>query len=188
MSRQGNALINRESIVTEAIALLNEEGLDGISLRKLASRLGVKAPSLYWHFPDKSALLAAVCEQIFNRCLDAVPPSRSWQPWMRAFGATLWKEQQNLRDFGRLVTTTALPPEQLARTDQRIRLKVADLDLPEDVARRMQSSVQALITGWSAFAHAPYADQLVQSFEATALEDLEALLAGWALQLARRRP
>ena len=56
------ARLTKAKIVAAAMALLNDEGLDGVSLRKLAGRLGVRAPSLYWHFPDKDALLAAVLE------------------------------------------------------------------------------------------------------------------------------
>src|SRR5262245_25820739 len=95
--------LTQEDIVAEAIELLNDEGLDGVSLRKLAERLGIKAPSLYWHFKDKAALLAAVNERIFNQCLDAVPACADWQEWMRKFGLALWDTQGHVRDFGRLV-------------------------------------------------------------------------------------
>jgi AcrR family transcriptional regulator len=44
-------------ILAEARALLEEEGLDALSMRRLATRLGVRAPSLYKHLADKQALL-----------------------------------------------------------------------------------------------------------------------------------
>lgn len=43
-------------IVDVARALLEENGLDGLSTRRLADRLGIRAPSLYSHFADKQAL------------------------------------------------------------------------------------------------------------------------------------
>ncbi|MBK6672400.1 MAG: TetR family transcriptional regulator [Proteobacteria bacterium] len=92
--------LTREIIVGEAITLLNEEGLEGVSLRKLAERVGVKAPSLYWHFKDKSALMSAVMERIFGECLDSVPDHTDWQQWMRAFGKALWRTQGMVRTSG----------------------------------------------------------------------------------------
>jgi AcrR family transcriptional regulator len=47
-------------IVTVARQLLEEEGLDAFSMRKLADRLGVRAPVIYKHFASKSALVAAL--------------------------------------------------------------------------------------------------------------------------------
>jgi TetR/AcrR family transcriptional regulator, tetracycline repressor protein len=181
--------LNRDTIVAEAIRLLNEEGLDGVSLRKLGARLGIKAPSLYWHFPDKSALLSAVMEKLFNECLDAVPETHDWQEWMRAFGSALWRRQNSVRDFGRLITSTDIDEVQLARTSARLRDMVRHLNLQEDQAMRLQSTIQALVTGWSAFAHAPYAKSLplIQSFEAMVLDDLETVIAGQSTKLQKRR-
>ncbi|MER7175181.1 TetR/AcrR family transcriptional regulator [Streptomyces mesophilus] len=46
----------KREIVTEARALLEEHGAAALTMRALADRLGIKAPSLYKHFPDKAAL------------------------------------------------------------------------------------------------------------------------------------
>ncbi|MBU1305574.1 MAG: TetR family transcriptional regulator, partial [Alphaproteobacteria bacterium] len=51
--------IDRDRIIDEALLLLNEVGIDKLSTRKLAERLGVAQPALYWHFKNKSALLDA---------------------------------------------------------------------------------------------------------------------------------
>ena len=45
-----------------ALDLLDEVGLDAVSTRRLAQRLGVEQPSLYWHFPNKRELLEAMAE------------------------------------------------------------------------------------------------------------------------------
>ena len=45
------------AIVQAALDLLDETGMDGLTVRALASRLGVQAPALYWHVPSKQALL-----------------------------------------------------------------------------------------------------------------------------------
>lgn len=52
--------ITRERISKEALALVDEEGLDALSMRRLAARLGVEAMSLYHHVRDKADLLDAL--------------------------------------------------------------------------------------------------------------------------------
>jgi len=47
-------------IVAAARELLDEQGADALTMRRLAERLGIRAPSLYKHLPDKAALEAAV--------------------------------------------------------------------------------------------------------------------------------
>ncbi len=175
-------VLSREAIVTEARAMLGEVGLNGISLRKLAARVGVRAPSLYWYFKDKNALLEGMLEQIFNSCLDAMAEHRHWRDWMRAFGQALLRTQAETPDFGRLTTTTALTEACFSQTMARIREKLSGLDMPLDAAVELQSAVQALITGWSDFAHAPYAGLLRREIdlEDVALRSLDALIAGWS--------
>jgi len=52
--------LRREAIVEVATRLIEADGLDQLSLRKLAADLGVTAPALYAHVRDKEDLLAAV--------------------------------------------------------------------------------------------------------------------------------
>jgi AcrR family transcriptional regulator len=47
-------------VVAVARRLLEEEGAETLTMRRLADRVGIRAPSLYKHFPDKAALEAAV--------------------------------------------------------------------------------------------------------------------------------
>jgi TetR/AcrR family transcriptional regulator, tetracycline repressor protein len=173
--------ISRETILREALALLKEVGLDGLSLRIIAARVGMRAPSLYWYFKDKNALLDGMMEELFNQCLDAVPDHRHWRDWMGAFGKALLQAQKDVPDFGRLVTTTDMADEHFNRTVARLQEKLEGLDLPFDEAVKLQSAVQALTTGWSDFARAPYADKLRQLFDldVVALSSLDAMIQGW---------
>ncbi len=52
--------VTREKISQEALALVDEEGLEALSMRRLAARLGVEAMSLYHHVRDKADLLDAL--------------------------------------------------------------------------------------------------------------------------------
>jgi TetR/AcrR family transcriptional regulator, tetracycline repressor protein len=171
--------LTRERIVVEAKTLLNEEGLDALNVRNLAGRLGIQAPSLYWHFPDKAALMSALLESLFYSVLDAVPYHQEWQAWMRDFGLAMWRSENSARDFGRLVTTTNQSVEQIDRITERIQRAVRGLNLPEADAMRLQSSIQALVTARAAFAGAPYGDILGRTidFDAQVVQDIDSLIA-----------
>ncbi|WP_147918265.1 TetR/AcrR family transcriptional regulator C-terminal domain-containing protein [Ruania zhangjianzhongii] len=65
---QGRTRLDRNRIVTAAIQLLDEEGIAELSTRRLAARLGVRSPTLYWHVRDKAELLDLVAEEL---CADS---------------------------------------------------------------------------------------------------------------------
>ena len=64
MGRPPKPIITKEGAARAALAVIDEQGLEGLSLGLVARRLGVKAPSLYYHFKDKAALLAEVARII----------------------------------------------------------------------------------------------------------------------------
>ncbi|RHW27925.1 TetR family transcriptional regulator [Nocardioides immobilis] len=58
---------HRSDVVERAIGVLDETGLEALSMRRLAADLGVQAGALYHHFDNKAALLAAVADEILRR-------------------------------------------------------------------------------------------------------------------------
>ena len=60
------ASLSRDRIVDEALALMDEDGLAGFSMRKLGTRLGVEAMSIYHHIPNRQAILGAVTERVLS--------------------------------------------------------------------------------------------------------------------------
>lgn len=95
--------INRQLVVAEALDLLDEVGLDGVSTRKLAQRLGVEQPALYWHFTRKEDLLVAMAEAAMLPQTSAPLPVRGddWQTWFlenhRRFRRTLLMHRDGAR-------------------------------------------------------------------------------------------
>ncbi|HEX8806526.1 MAG TPA: TetR family transcriptional regulator, partial [Candidatus Aquilonibacter sp.] len=59
--------LSRETIVQAALELLNELGIDGLTVRALASRLGVRAPTLYWHVKNKQELLDEMATEVWRQ-------------------------------------------------------------------------------------------------------------------------
>ena len=56
-SKEGRAPLTREKIVEKALDILDADGVEGISMRRLGDALGVEAMALYHHFPNKEAIL-----------------------------------------------------------------------------------------------------------------------------------
>jgi TetR/AcrR family transcriptional regulator, tetracycline repressor protein len=73
--------VTREQIVAAALDLLDEAGLDGLTLRQLAARLGIRAPTLYWHVRDKRELLDLLAAAIMDQALAGWREPQPGQPW-----------------------------------------------------------------------------------------------------------
>lgn len=56
--------LTREQIIRAAVELLDAEGVDGLSMRRLGSRLGAGATSLYWHVANKADLVVQVADEV----------------------------------------------------------------------------------------------------------------------------
>lgn len=56
----------RRALLDEALATIRAEGVDGLTLRQIGSRVGVSRTALYRHFADKRALLTAVASEGFH--------------------------------------------------------------------------------------------------------------------------
>ncbi|MFJ8806497.1 TetR/AcrR family transcriptional regulator C-terminal domain-containing protein [Streptomyces sp. NPDC102490] len=129
--------MNRETVLTEALDLLDEVGLDAVSTRQLARRLGVEQPSLYYHFRNKKELLSAMSEAAMapHATAPLPTPDDDWRDWFlentRSFRRTLLLRRDGARlhagsspaaaDLGRIAhkmafLTAAGVPEEHART------------------------------------------------------------------------
>ncbi len=70
--------LTRDAVIQAALEMLDAEGVEGLSMRGLADRLGVKAASLYWHLRDKEQLLELVAEAVLDRVVVPISPS-AWR-------------------------------------------------------------------------------------------------------------
>jgi TetR/AcrR family tetracycline transcriptional repressor len=88
--------LSRERIVDNALALADAEGLDAVTIRRLAQDQGVTPMALYWHFKDKDRLLDGIAERLLS---DVVMPSEGpdARPWDEQFRDLLVALLQVLR-------------------------------------------------------------------------------------------
>jgi TetR/AcrR family tetracycline transcriptional repressor len=89
--------ITRDEVVRAAVCLLDDVGLEGLTLRRLGSELGVSAATLYWHVRDKRALLDLVAEAIVAEHRPSVRPLHG-QPWWEWLTDSAWAQYRALAD------------------------------------------------------------------------------------------
>ncbi|MER5443639.1 TetR/AcrR family transcriptional regulator C-terminal domain-containing protein [Streptomyces sp. NPDC002790] len=79
--------LDRSHVADTALDLLNDVGLEGLTLRAIAKQLNVQAPALYWHFKNKQALLDEMATVMFRRMTEVggeagYEPAGAWQEWL----------------------------------------------------------------------------------------------------------
>ncbi|MER5419135.1 TetR/AcrR family transcriptional regulator C-terminal domain-containing protein [Streptosporangium roseum] len=75
--------LDRGTVVVAALQLLDEVGLDQLTLRRLAGKLDVQAPALYWHFANKRELLDEMADALTREIpLRPLAEGESWQDWL----------------------------------------------------------------------------------------------------------
>jgi AcrR family transcriptional regulator len=85
MARPRQALLTRERIVAAASVLVDAEGLEALSMRRLATELGVQGPSLYNHFATKAEIVDAVADAMVEQVDLSVFGRLEWHEALRAW-------------------------------------------------------------------------------------------------------
>ncbi len=179
--------LTKEKIVDEAIALLHERGLKHVTLRNLADRLDMKAPSLFWYIKNKDELLCLIDETIFRQCVESIPTCGTWQEWMHAYGISIWEAQSKAPDIPNLITQVNLSDQTRETLFELIRDKLSVFELDIKTAMKIQASVQALITGWTVLTNARHAERRLKKEFSPNKEDVSSamsvLISGWETKI-----
>jgi AcrR family transcriptional regulator len=82
--RKERSTLTREQIVSEAVRLLDSEGIDALSMRKLAARLEAGATSIYWHVANRDELIELIIDEVQGE-LEVPDPDDTpdWRPAVR---------------------------------------------------------------------------------------------------------
>jgi AcrR family transcriptional regulator len=150
MPRPRTPLISRESAVATSLEIIESEGYEQFSVEKVARAMGVKSPSLYHHFGNRSGLLTEVARELLVGVpLDPDPPRTDWQEWfvalsMRTYGLIM----QHPRAAGLLFThfpTTVIMP-----AHERGAAIMADVGIPPSKRWVAMRGLEKLIFGLAA--------------------------------------
>jgi TetR/AcrR family tetracycline transcriptional repressor len=122
MGKSKRVGLTRQMMIETALRLLDEVGLDGLTVRRLAAELGVQSPALYWHLRNKQELLDGMADAIVLAAGMGPPrDGESWQDWLmrraRAYRGSLLAH----RDGARIVSNAAgLSPATIRMFDEEL--------------------------------------------------------------------
>ena len=107
--------LNREQIVRAAIELLDAEGIDGLSMRKLGQRLGSAATAMYWHVGNKENLLLLAADEVWSEVRLPDVQAVGWRPAARELMYAVRELCDRHRWLVRVITTYLAYSEGMAR-------------------------------------------------------------------------
>lgn len=100
--------LTRPTLIETALRLLDEVGLDGLTVRRLATELGVQSPALYWHIRNKQELLDGMADAIILAAGMGPPhDGEPWQDWLSRRARAYRRSLLAHRDGARIVTGAA---------------------------------------------------------------------------------
>jgi len=141
--------LTRTAILDTAMALAESEGLDAVSMRAVATRLGVTATALYRHVDDKRALLDGLVE----RLLEELPTPDPALPWPDRLGELVGAMRASARRhpdvFMLLLRLPVTTPAARARRDV-LYAGIRDAGVPPRLVPRIERLLSTFILGFAA--------------------------------------
>jgi TetR/AcrR family tetracycline transcriptional repressor len=98
--------VQKQQIVQTALDILDRDGLEGVTLRRLATELNIKAASIYWHIPSKEQLLDEMANAILEAhfgTFDFANDQRDWAEWLDTLAHELRAAMLARREGARVV-------------------------------------------------------------------------------------
>lgn len=96
------APLTRDAILNAALEVLDREGVDGLSMRKVAEELGTGAASLYWHVKNKEELLQLLFERATQEMTLPEPDPSRWQEQLKEMAREARRNLEKHRDLARI--------------------------------------------------------------------------------------
>ena len=75
--------LSRAAVVERGLAIGDEDGLEAVTIRRLAAELGVTPMALYWHFRNKDELMTGLADAVWSELDVRVDPQADWPLQLR---------------------------------------------------------------------------------------------------------
>jgi AcrR family transcriptional regulator len=114
--------LDRQTVIRSALRVLDEVGLEGLTLRRIAAELNVQAPALYWHFKNKQELLDDMATTLLVDSLAAFggpAAGTSWQDFAETYGRGLRDMLRSHRDGAKMFSGTFLTDDSVYASMER---------------------------------------------------------------------
>ncbi|MBD9474061.1 tetracycline resistance transcriptional repressor TetR [Achromobacter sp. ACM01] len=128
--------LQADVVIRAGLDLLNEVGADGLTTRKLAERLGVQQPALYWHFKNKRALLDRLGEAMLSESHTySMPrPGDTWRSFLNGNARSFRRALLAYRDGARIHAGTRPSEPQFEAVEAQLAFLCKDGFAPADAA------------------------------------------------------
>ncbi|MFI7635974.1 GntR family transcriptional regulator [Nonomuraea sp. NPDC049400] len=138
--------LNRKHVLRTAIAIADVEGLDAVSMRRLAAELGVGPMSLYRHVANKDQLVTEMVDEVFGESELPVPGPDGWRAKLELIARRQWLLGRRHPWMPRAVSFTRplLVPNMMAHTEWTLRA-LDGLGLPMTTRIREALTLHALV-------------------------------------------
>ncbi len=140
--------LSRDAIVRKALQVLDEHGLQKLSMRKLAAELGAAPMSLYWHVPTKDALMELCLDAVYGE-FELPEPDADWEPALRgmmhSFRHLALKHPWWVRGIGEFNT---IGPNAVAMADSMF-VPMLRAGLSTAAAAQSISTVSSFVVGYA---------------------------------------
>jgi TetR/AcrR family tetracycline transcriptional repressor len=120
-----------------------------VSFRRIAARLGVSGPTLYWHVDSKRRLMDLMAEELVRRGGTAYTepePGQPWEEWLRADARRMFRALIATRDAPRVLAGNRPSPESFAGIERVLRVLV-DAGLTPGQAQQTLFAIGAYVIG-----------------------------------------
>ena len=174
--------INKRQVIDVALTLLDEQGLEELQMRAVASRLNVQASALYWHVRSKGELLSLMSSHLYETALAAVPADLAWRDWLLAYGHKLRASLLGHRDSAQLCAIAKPLAEDPRTATDRLTGPLVLAGLSRHVALSYQSSVISLVLGWCIYQQSDAVHEFLVGligFDESFTTGLTAMVAGF---------
>jgi TetR/AcrR family transcriptional regulator, tetracycline repressor protein len=182
--------VTTDAVVSAALDLLAEGGLEAVSFRRIAAKLGVSGPTLYWHVDSKRRLMDLMAEELVRRGGTAyTEPERGqpWWEWLRTDARRMFRALIGTRDAPRVLAGNRPSAESFAGIERVLRVLV-DAGLTPGQAQQTLFAIGAYVIGsateWQAEADRaqdqplpPADDERLNALRADLLADQPLLVA-----------
>ncbi len=141
--------LNRDRIVRTALAMIDRDGVAGLTMRKFGAELGVDPMAVYYYLPDKGALFDAVVEAVHDEMGEFdVTPGATWQSVVaEACGRMRTVLSRHPHTIPLVGTRPVLTPKMLAVSDRLI-AQLVSLGLSAATALNIMACVRAYTLGY----------------------------------------
>ncbi|MBB3725773.1 TetR/AcrR family transcriptional regulator C-terminal domain-containing protein [Nonomuraea dietziae] len=149
MGENRRAGLTPQKLIDAALRLLDEVGLEGLTVRRLAAELGVRSPALYWHIRTKQDLLDGMAGAIvLSAGMGPPEEGESWQDWLARRGRSYRRSLLAHRDGARVVANaTGLGQEPIRRLNEELTAMLAHGFTPV-LALRTITAISHYVTGF----------------------------------------